>query len=145
MFISFTQPLSREQRQAIALGIASLVATRLHGVQFSARAEEIPNAFAEVLVDAATPGTPTPSGITELEADDAFDVILCDLMMPDVTGMEVFGYVKSARPHLAARVVFMTGGAFTARARAFLDEVPNRCIEKPFELARLRAVIREVR
>jgi two-component system cell cycle sensor histidine kinase/response regulator CckA len=41
--------------------------------------------------------------------------------------------------------VFMTGGAFTARARAFLDEVPNRCIEKPFELARLRSVIRDVR
>jgi len=80
-----------------------------------------------------------------LEADDRFDVILCDLMMPDVTGMEVFAYVKSARPHLAPRVVFMTGGAFTARARAFLDEVPNRCIEKPFELGRLRSVIREVK
>ena len=80
-----------------------------------------------------------------LEGDDRFDVILCDLMMPDVTGMEVFAYVKTDRPQLAPRVVFMTGGAFTARARSFLDEVPNRCIEKPFELARLRSVIRDVR
>jgi signal transduction histidine kinase/CheY-like chemotaxis protein len=80
-----------------------------------------------------------------LAEDDRFDIILCDLMMPDVTGMEVFGYVTAERPHLARRMVFMTGGAFTARARAFLDQIPNLCIEKPFELARLREVIRDLR
>ena len=85
------------------------------------------------------------AALEAIAAGPSFDVILCDLMMPDVTGMEVFAYVKSERPQLAPRVVFMTGGAFTARARSFLDEVPNRCIEKPFELARLRAVIRDVR
>ncbi|HEY4184145.1 MAG TPA: ATP-binding protein [Polyangia bacterium] len=80
-----------------------------------------------------------------LAEDDRFDVVLCDLMMPDVTGMEVFAYVTAERPHLAPCMVFMTGGAFTARARTFLDEIPNLCIEKPFELARLRDVIRNTR
>jgi len=80
-----------------------------------------------------------------LAEDDRFDIILCDLMMPDVTGMEVFGYVSAERAHLAGRMVFMTGGAFTARARAFLDQIPNLCIEKPFELVRLREVIRDLR
>src|SRR4051812_26058980 len=78
-----------------------------------------------------------------LARDDRFDVVLCDLMMPDVTGMEVFAYIKADRPKLADRTVFMTGGAFTAGARTFLEEVANRRIEKPFDLDRLRALIRE--
>ena len=78
-----------------------------------------------------------------LARDDHFDVVLCDLMMPDVTGMEVFAYIKAERPKLADRTVFMTGGAFTAGARTFLEEVTNRRIEKPFDLDRLRALIRE--
>jgi len=60
-----------------------------------------------------------------------------------VTGMEVFAYIKAERPKLADRTVFMTGGAFTAGARTFLEEVTNRRIEKPFDLDRLRALIRE--
>ena len=78
-----------------------------------------------------------------LARDDRFDVVLCDLMMPDVTGMEVFAYIRAQRPHLAERTVFMTGGAFTAGARTFLEEVPNRRIEKPFDLDRLRSLIRD--
>ena len=78
-----------------------------------------------------------------LARDDQFDVVLCDLMMPDVTGMEVFAYIKTDRPKLAERTVFMTGGAFTSGARTFLEEVTNRRIEKPFDLDRLRALIRE--
>ena len=78
-----------------------------------------------------------------LAEDEGFDVILCDLMMPDVTGMELHAYVLAERPHLASRMIFMTGGAFTEGARVFLENVPNIRVEKPFEIDRLRATLRD--
>ena len=70
-----------------------------------------------------------------------FDVILCDLMMPEVTGMELYLRVATDRPEVARRFIFMTGGAFTNAARTFLDTVQNECITKPFDLVRLRALV----
>jgi CheY-like chemotaxis protein len=82
-------------------------------------------------------------GVERLVGGETFDVILCDLMMPDIPGMEVFAKVKEARPDLRDRFVFMTGGAFTPEARSFLEHVPNARIEKPFDVQSLRALIRE--
>lgn len=73
------------------------------------------------------------------EAD--FDVVLCDVMMPGMPGYEVYARVLEARPALADRFVFMTGGAFTPRARAFLDEVPHERLIKPFTLRELRRLV----
>ncbi len=70
-----------------------------------------------------------------------FDVILCDLMMPQVTGIDFFRIVSQRAPEQAARVIFLTGGAFTPRARAFLDETGNQRMEKPFDPQNLRAVV----
>lgn len=75
---------------------------------------------------------------------DRFDVVLCDLMMPQVTGMELFQNLQALDPHQAARVVFMSGGAFTPSARAFLDRVPNGRLEKPFDIAVLRQLVRRL-
>ena len=50
-------------------------------------------------------------------------------------------YLKRRSPALAEKIVFLTGGAFTARARRFLDEVPNGRLEKPFEVAHLESVV----
>ena len=63
-----------------------------------------------------------------------FDVILCDLMMPGMSGIDLYQKLREARPGLEQRIVFMTGGAFTARAAEFLASVDNRRIEKPFSL-----------
>ncbi len=73
-----------------------------------------------------------------------FDVILCDLMMPQMTGMDLHAELERTIPEQAAVMVFLTGGAFTARAREFLDGTARRRIEKPFDLAGLRAAIREL-
>jgi signal transduction histidine kinase len=72
---------------------------------------------------------------------ERYDVIVCDLMMPQVTGMELHAELKLLAPDQLAGVVFMTGGAFTAGARAFLDRIPNERIEKPFDVQQLRAVV----
>lgn len=63
---------------------------------------------------------------------ERFDVVLCDLMMSDVTGMDVFERVRELRPGLEERIVFMTGGAFTNATRRFLTQVNNPCLDKPF-------------
>jgi CheY-like chemotaxis protein len=72
--------------------------------------------------------------------DDDFDVVLSDLMMPRMTGMALWARVNATRPELAARFVFVTGGAFTPEAAAFLDEGRPQ-LEKPFDMAELRALL----
>jgi PAS domain S-box-containing protein len=73
-----------------------------------------------------------------------YDAILCDLMMPDMTGMELFGVLRRVSPAQADAMIFMTGGTFTPEAQAFLIEVPNRRLEKPFEAGTLRALVRSL-
>lgn len=80
-----------------------------------------------------------------LASDRDFDVVFCDLMMPDTSGMEVFETVRSEAPALAERFVFVTGGAFTEEARRFVGAVPNECVQKPFELDQIERLIAERR
>jgi signal transduction histidine kinase len=67
-----------------------------------------------------------------LEKDYDFDLVFCDLMMSEMSGMELFRLVEEFAPHLSDRFVFVTGGAFTTSINRFLDSVPNRCVLKPF-------------
>ena len=82
--------------------------------------------------------------LARLERDGRFDVLLCDLMMPQMTGMELHERVAGVDPPLATRFVFMTGGAFTDRARDFLARTPNPCVEKPFDPGQLRDVVARI-
>jgi PAS domain S-box-containing protein len=77
-------------------------------------------------------------------AGQRFDVVLCDLMMPQVTGMDFFAALAGIDAEQARRVVFMTGGAFTSKARDFLASVPNQSFEKPLDLESLRAIVRSL-
>ncbi len=81
--------------------------------------------------------------LDRFRAGERFDVILCDLMMPEVTGAEFYQQLRRESPEQAERVIFLTGGAFTPRAREFLDNVTNLLIEKPFEHEQLRALVNE--
>jgi PAS domain S-box-containing protein len=94
----------------------------------------------EFQVTTATSGR---SALAMLSGDRKFDVVLCDLMMPDVSGMDVYERVQRDRPQLAQRFVFVTGGAFTERARKFVDAVGLPVIEKPFDLTKLPLLLRE--
>lgn len=67
-----------------------------------------------------------------LEHDAAFDRIICDLMMPGLTGMDLFSHLEQAHNPLAARMVFVSGGAFTPRAQAFFEQLRNPRLIKPF-------------
>ncbi len=73
-----------------------------------------------------------------------FDVILCDLMMPEMTGMELHAWLVAQAPELARRVIFVSGGAFTPNASAYLASVSNPQLQKPFEPAELKKVVGRV-
>ncbi|MEI9949014.1 MAG: ATP-binding protein [Pseudomonadota bacterium] len=79
-----------------------------------------------------------------LLAGDRFDVILCDLMMPKITGMDIYATLSSALPELLQRLVFVTGGAVTASGRKFLEDVPNLRVEKPFSANKIRTLVRDL-
>jgi PAS domain S-box-containing protein len=76
-----------------------------------------------------------------LRAGAAFDAVVCDLMMPDQTGMDLEAALVMGWPDLARRTVFLTGGAFTERARAFVEAHPGCVLEKPVSGGVLRARI----
>jgi CheY-like chemotaxis protein len=73
---------------------------------------------------------------------ERFDAILCDLIMPNMTGMDLHSQLERVAPDQARRLVVLTGGAFTERATQFLESVPNVRIEKPFDPDVLRRVVR---
>jgi CheY-like chemotaxis protein len=68
-------------------------------------------------------------------------VILCDVMMPEMTGDRFHELLHAEVPEIAGQLVFMTGGAFTQQARDFLGRVPNQRMEKPLDLHDVRALI----
>jgi CheY-like chemotaxis protein len=77
----------------------------------------------------------------EAASAPTFDAVLCDLMMPGMTGMELFEVLRREHPTLARRVVFMTGGVSMPRVQEFLESVPNPKFEKPFDVAELRRIL----
>lgn len=82
-------------------------------------------------------------GIEILRRGASFDLVLCDLMMPELSGMDVYEQVHECCPAIAQRIVFMTGGAFSERLRNFVERVPNQTLEKPFDMKALRRVLVE--
>jgi len=79
-----------------------------------------------------------------MQSGRRYDVVLCDLMMPQITGMQLHAEVVALDTEQAERMVFLTGGAFTASAREFLDSTTNRRLEKPFELKELRKLVNDL-
>ncbi|MFP2930921.1 ATP-binding protein [Pyxidicoccus sp. 3LG] len=79
--------------------------------------------------------------LERLREDREFDLILCDLMMPELTGLDVYGAVRETWPGLHERIVFITGGAFTPETQRFLQQVKNPLLTKPFEPAQLRELV----
>jgi len=77
-----------------------------------------------------------------LQRDGDFDVILSDLLMPGVSGMDLYAWMESEHPAFCERTSFMTGGAFTPKAAEFLARMDDRCVKKPFDVRTLLNFVR---
>ena len=66
-----------------------------------------------------------------------FEVVLCDLMMPDLTGMDLYDRIKGERPELAQKFIFISGGAFADDALRFVASTTRPQLKKPFRRADL--------
>ena len=92
-------------------------------------------AFQVSLVASAT------EAMEKFGAGARYDLILCDLMMPEVTGIEFHDRLLRQFPSLAERIIFLTGGAFTPDAKEFFEKMRSRVLEKPIAPAQLREAV----
>jgi CheY-like chemotaxis protein len=86
--------------------------------------------------------TSSKDALARLIAGQRYDVVLCDLMMPEMDGIELEARVVDAVPEMVGRLVFVTGGAVSPAARTFL-EAGRTHLDKPVDPDVLRALIAE--
>jgi two-component system NtrC family sensor kinase len=82
------------------------------------------------------------SGREALErfAERSYDVAICDVMMPDITGIQLFQRLRDANNPITDHFLFITGGVSSAESQRFLDELgTKRWLPKPIPMPELRA------
>jgi CheY-like chemotaxis protein len=87
--------------------------------------------------------TSAREALARISGGEHFDVILCDLMMPEMDAPALHSELLLLAPEQAERMVFVTGCAFTTRARDFLDRISNERLSKPFDISALITVVRK--
>jgi CheY-like chemotaxis protein len=84
------------------------------------------------------------SALARLGTDTRFDLILCDITMPELSGIQVYEAISALDVDLAARVVFMTGGGLSSEEDGFLSDAGVPRLAKPFRPAEIRTRVREL-
>ena len=82
--------------------------------------------------------------LARLAHDPAFDVILCDIVMPEASGVDFHRSLAALDPGLSRRIVFMTGATLGTDDGKTLAALPNPVLEKPFDLGRLERILVDV-
>lgn len=82
--------------------------------------------------------------LQRLEKDSGYEIVLCDLMMSEMDGPELFQQCSRLYPSLVKRFVFLTGGAVTPHAKEFVSKVRNIVLDKPIDPDSLLTAIASV-
>jgi DNA-binding NarL/FixJ family response regulator len=73
--------------------------------------------------------------------EDAFDAVIVDMRMPDVSGEQLFRELEARDPSYAERVIFTTGQLVDDSVRTFLASTGRPCVPKPFEFSSFDQVL----
>lgn len=88
--------------------------------------------------------TETVDHALTLVNERVFDIIFCDMMMPGLGGMDLYLAMARLHPEILNRLVLMTGGAYTSKAQAFMNSVPNHVVYKPFDIMEIRELVKQM-
>lgn len=78
-----------------------------------------------------------------LNSDSEYDLIFCDMMMPQMSGVEFHEWIMIEKPHLASRIIFISGGIFSSRVQEYLQINNLRRLNKPFDSDSISEIIKE--
>lgn len=81
--------------------------------------------------------------LERIAAGERFDAIVCDVRLPEISGLEVHARLRVLAPDQANRMIFMTGGGLPGEGWAALDGLRLPILEKPFPLQILRLLVSE--
>ncbi|MEL6342248.1 MAG: response regulator [Myxococcota bacterium] len=73
-----------------------------------------------------------------------FDVVLCDLNMPEIDGIDIYGWLRAHRPNLSERIIFLSGGAYDARMISFTANTTQPIVDKPFTFEELIGLVKRI-
>ena len=96
--------------------------------------------LAEHMIDTAQSGS---EALAQLQRNQNYDLIFCDLMMPEMDGTVVHAEIERRMPQLLERLVFCSGGAFTSRTKQFLEQTKRPLVEKPLTRESFERVVSE--
>jgi PAS domain S-box-containing protein len=82
--------------------------------------------------------------LAHIERSGPYDVVFCDVMMPELSGIDVYERARQVCPGQEERIVFITGGAFTEHAARFIDSIDNPRLGKPFDAREVRALVKSL-
>jgi two-component system cell cycle sensor histidine kinase/response regulator CckA len=85
-----------------------------------------------------------PEAMQKLAENAPYDAIFCDVMMPEMSGVEVYQLIQKQHPGQEHKLVFMTGGVFAEPAAHFIESVANPKLKKPFTGTTVRALVTAV-
>ena len=105
---------------------------------------EVADLMRAVLESAGFDVATAESGAVALEllTEARFDAIVSDVRMPDIDGAALWRAVRERQPHLARRMLFVTGDTLSQQARLVLEESGCPSLDKPFAKADLLAAVR---
>lgn len=83
-----------------------------------------------------------PDALSLVEAGHCFDVILCDVRMPGMSGIDFYEKLRTLAPEMTSRIVFCTGATFASDTRRFFERISNELLEKPFDPGAVRSLVR---
>jgi CheY-like chemotaxis protein len=77
--------------------------------------------------------------------DKEWDLILCDMILPELSGLDLYRELEQRCPAVLDKLVFMTGGEFSRKGPRLPSGARVRRLEKPFSIKTLRALVRDAR